>query len=95
MGVPVITMPGQTAISRGGVSILTNVGLPELIARSPAEYIEIARTLANDKKRLTTLHATIRDRMIASPLMDAKRFAFDMENAYRTIWRTWCQESTS
>jgi protein O-GlcNAc transferase len=93
MGVPLITMPGQTAISRGGVSILNNIGLPELIAQTPAEYIEIARTLANDKNRLATLHATIRDRMTASPLMDAKRFASDMENAYRTIWLAWCQKS--
>jgi protein O-GlcNAc transferase len=92
MGVPLVTMPGQTAISRGGVSILTNIGLPELIAQMPAQYIEIARTLANDKKRLSNFHATLRDRMIASPLMDAKRFTSDMENAYRPIWLAWCRK---
>jgi predicted O-linked N-acetylglucosamine transferase (SPINDLY family) len=93
MGVPVITMPGQTAISRGGVSILTNAGLPELIAQSQPQYIQIARALANDLHRLTTLRANLRDQMSASPLMDAKRFAIDMEDLYRTIWGKWCQDS--
>jgi protein O-GlcNAc transferase len=89
MGVPVITLAGPTAIGRGGVSILNNVGLTELIARSPEEYVQLAVGLANDKARLGYLRSTIREQMKLSPLMDAKQFAIDIENAYRQMWRTW------
>ena len=42
MGVPVVTLAGRTAVARGGVSILSNVGLPEFIARSEQDYVDIA-----------------------------------------------------
>jgi predicted O-linked N-acetylglucosamine transferase (SPINDLY family) len=90
MGVPVVTMAGQRAVSRAGVSLLTNVGMPELIAQSPQEYVSIARELARDLPRLAQLRATLRSRMQDSPLMDAPRFARDIETAYRTMWRTFC-----
>ncbi len=89
MGVPVITLAGPTAIGRGGVSILNNVGLTELIAHSREEYVQLAVALANDKARLSHLRSTIREQMKISPLMDAKQFAMDIENAYRQMWRTW------
>lgn len=92
MGVPVITLAGRTALERGGVSILTNSGLTELIAKTPAEYIEIAAALALDVNRLAGLRQAIRPQMRQSPIMDAKQFALDMENAYRQIWQRWCTE---
>jgi predicted O-linked N-acetylglucosamine transferase (SPINDLY family) len=48
MGVPVVTLVGQTAIGRGGVSILQNLGMPELIADTAAEYVRIVSELASD-----------------------------------------------
>ena len=78
-----------------GVSLLTNVGLPELIARSAEEYVE-----KGDKRwraicrALATLRAGLRDRMRQSPIMDATRFAVEVEAAYRTMWRSWIQKST-
>jgi predicted O-linked N-acetylglucosamine transferase (SPINDLY family) len=90
MGVPVVTLAGKIGVARAGVSILSNVGLPELIARTPEQYIQIAMDLANDRPRLAELRATLRQRMKDSPLMDADRFARDVESAYRTMWRTWC-----
>ncbi|HTV47745.1 MAG TPA: tetratricopeptide repeat protein [Phycisphaerae bacterium] len=87
MGVPVITLVGKTAVGRGGKSILTNVGLPELIAQTPEEYVQIAVKLAKDMPRLAELRKTLRQRMEASPLMDAKRFARNVEAAYREMWR--------
>lgn len=90
MGVPVVTLVGQTVVGRAGLSQLVNLGLPELIAHTPQQYIQIAAELANDLPRLTELRATLRQRMQASPLMDAKRFARGMEDAYRTMWRNWC-----
>jgi predicted O-linked N-acetylglucosamine transferase (SPINDLY family) len=91
MGVPVITLAGQTAVGRGGISILSNVGLHDLIARSTEEYIQIASSLAADVNRLQQLRSGLRDRMLASPLCDAPRFARNLESAYRQMWRNWCE----
>jgi predicted O-linked N-acetylglucosamine transferase (SPINDLY family) len=66
------------------------VGLPELIARSAEEYVSIAAGLAKDLPRLAELRGTLRARMRGSPLMDGKRFARDIEQAYRQMWRNWC-----
>jgi len=90
MDVPVITLAGKTGVSRSGVSILNNIGLSDLVANSIDEYLSIAQTLAQDIPRLTELRSTMRQRMKASPLMDAPRFARNMEAAYRSMWRAWC-----
>ena len=83
MGVPVISLAGKTAVGRAGFSILCNVGLPELVARTEEEYVQIAGDLANDLPRLNDLRSTLRRRMEQSPLMDAHRFARNIESAYR------------
>jgi predicted O-linked N-acetylglucosamine transferase (SPINDLY family) len=74
-----------------GTSLLGNVGLPELIARTPEQYVRIAADLAGHLPRLAELRRTLRGRMKQSPLMDAPRFARDIEAAYRQMWRNWCQ----
>jgi predicted O-linked N-acetylglucosamine transferase (SPINDLY family) len=91
MGVPVVTLAGATAVGRGGVSLLSNVGLPELIAADTEQYVGIAASLAGDVKRLGELRCTLRQRMEQSPLMDAPKFARNLEAAYRQMWRTWCE----
>jgi predicted O-linked N-acetylglucosamine transferase (SPINDLY family) len=91
MGVPVISLAGSSHVSRVGVSLLSNIGLPELIAATAEEYIHLAVNLANDAHRLKELHGTLRQRMQKSPLMDAPEFARAMEAAYRQMWRTWCE----
>jgi protein O-GlcNAc transferase len=93
MGVPVVTLAGQKAVGRGGVSVLHNVGLPELIAETPEQYVQIAANLAKDLPRLAELRRTLRPRMQASPLMDAPRFARNVEAAYRQMWRNWVSEA--
>ena len=90
MGVPVVTLAGKTHASRVGVSLLTNVGLPELIASDAAEYVAIAAAFAGDPSRLAALRTSLRARMAASPLMDGPRFARNVESAFRTIWGDWC-----
>ena len=95
MGVPVVTLVGKTVVGRAGLSQLTNLGLPELIARTPEEYVRIAAALARDLPRLAALRATLRERMRNSPLMDAPRFARDIERAYREMWRQWCARLSS
>lgn len=90
MGVPVISLVGPTVVGRAGASQLQNLGLPELIATSREQFVEIAVRLANDLHHLSTLRATLRPRLKASPLMDALRFARNIEAAYRKMWRDWC-----
>jgi predicted O-linked N-acetylglucosamine transferase (SPINDLY family) len=90
MGVPVVTLAGQTAVGRAGVSLLSNLGLPELIAQTPEQYLSIARDLAMDLPRLARLRRQLRPMMQSSILMDAPRFAADMETAYRQMWVNWC-----
>jgi len=91
MGVPVVSLVGRTAVGRGGVGILSNIGVPELIARTPQQYVQIATDLARDLPRLAELRRTLRGRMQASVLMNAPRFAGNVEAAYRQMWRNWCQ----
>jgi predicted O-linked N-acetylglucosamine transferase (SPINDLY family) len=93
MGVPVITLAGRTAVGRGGVSILSNLGLTELIARTPGEYVEIAVAVASDLAGLAHRRAALRERMQASPLMDAGQYAAAVEAAFRQMWRSWCGRS--
>ena len=90
MGVPVVSLAGNTAVGRGGLSILSNVDLPDLVARSEEGYVRLATELANDIPRLSHLRSTLRQRMEQSPLMDGRRFARNMEAAFRAIWREWC-----
>lgn len=90
MGVPVVSLVGATATSRGGASLLHAVGLGELVAQTPDQYLEIASGLAGDPARLAALRAGLRERMRASALMDAQRFTRELESAYRLMWRSWC-----
>jgi predicted O-linked N-acetylglucosamine transferase (SPINDLY family) len=90
MGVPVITCVGHTVVGRAGLSQLSNLGLPELAGWDDAEFIRIASELANDTARLADLRASLRARMQASPLMDAPRFARNIEAVYRDVWQKWC-----
>ncbi len=90
MGVPVMTLAGNRFAGRMGASLMHMVGLPELVAESPEQYVETAATLAGDPERLVALRAGMRERLSASPLMDGAAFARKMENAYRSLWKAWC-----
>jgi predicted O-linked N-acetylglucosamine transferase (SPINDLY family) len=90
MGVPVITLAGNRHAGRVGVSLLTNVGLPELIAKDENEYLDIAVKLAGDPSRLADYRATLRQRMAASPLCDGPAFSRRFEGALRAAWVQYC-----
>jgi predicted O-linked N-acetylglucosamine transferase (SPINDLY family) len=91
MGVPVVTIIGNTPVSRAGWCQLSNMGMPELAAKTPSEFVKIATELANNWPRLAEYRATLRRKMAASPLMDQKRFAESIELAYRELWINWCK----
>ncbi len=90
MGVPVITLVGTTVVGRAGLSQLTNLGLQDLAATTPQDFIERAVDLASDLPSLTSLRAGLRERMKRSPLMDGAGFARGIETAYHAMWRQWC-----
>jgi protein O-GlcNAc transferase len=90
MGVPVVSLTGQTAPGRAGKSLLTSVGLAELVCRGAAEFVQATARLCGDRQLLRELRQSLRGRVEASPLMDAPRFARNMEAAYRQMWRQWC-----
>ncbi|MDR3518043.1 MAG: tetratricopeptide repeat protein [Azospirillaceae bacterium] len=74
-GVPVVTLAGDRHAGCVGVSLLTRVGLADLIAPTPDAYVAIAAALAADGERRAILRATLRPRMAASPLCDRAGFA--------------------
>jgi predicted O-linked N-acetylglucosamine transferase (SPINDLY family) len=90
MGVPVVTLIGKTPAGRAGLSILASVGLGELAAHDPDQFVAIATKLAGQRPRLAEWRRTLRQTIQQSPLMDAPRFCRNMERAYREMWRNWC-----
>jgi protein O-GlcNAc transferase len=93
MGVPVVTLRGHRHAGRVGASLLTQIGLTDLIADSIEEYVEIAVALFSNPGRLEDLRRALRPRMAASPMCDEGAFASKMEAAFRTMWQHWCQGS--
>jgi predicted O-linked N-acetylglucosamine transferase (SPINDLY family) len=95
MGVPTVTLVGDTVVGRGGVCLSMNMGLPELIAKTEEEYVQVASSLAGDLEHLSALRQTLRARLQQSPLMDAPRFARNLESVYRDVWRRYCAKKPS
>jgi protein O-GlcNAc transferase len=91
MGVPVVTLRGDRHAGRVGASLLTQIGLMDLITSSVDEYVETAVALARDPARLAALRQSLRPRMASSPLCDSRAFARKMEAAFRAMWQRWCE----
>ncbi|MEO0588085.1 MAG: tetratricopeptide repeat protein [Planctomycetota bacterium] len=93
MGVPVVTLATALHAGRVSASILTQLDLPDLIADTPDAFASIAANLAADAPRCQHLRATLRQRMLDSPLMDGPAYAQRVETAYRQLWRNHCATS--
>ena len=89
MGVPVVTLKGETHGARFGASLLENAGLAELVAKSTAQYAEIAKLLAGSPETLQMLREKQRDMLLASPLMNFRQYVQEVEAAYEKVWRRW------
>jgi protein O-GlcNAc transferase len=79
MGIPVVTLAGSTHASRVGESLLGEVGLGDLVANDPAEYVEKAVALALDGARRAKLREELPAAVRASVLGDSARFARSLE----------------
>jgi protein O-GlcNAc transferase len=89
-GVPVLTLAGDWAVARRGLSHLTALDLPEWIAYTPDEFVKKAVAFVAEPGKLAALRQGLRDRMLHSPLCAAAEFAERVEAAYRAMWREWC-----
>ncbi len=90
MGVPTITLPGETFAARHSLSHLSNAGLADWAANDLAGYVALAVAKASDLDVLADLRARLRTQMKASPLCDAPRFGIGLDAALRHAWRAWC-----
>ena len=87
MGVPTLTLAGDTLLSRQGASMLTSAGLPDWIADSREDFVAKAALLSGDVTALSDLRAGLRDQVRVSSLFDAPRFAHDLEEALWAMWQ--------
>jgi len=87
MGVPVVTLAGNTTVSRQGASILSAAGLPEFIAGSEDDYVRCVREMAQDLPRLNAIRQGLR----AHHCADAANLTRHLEAAYARMWQTWCK----
>jgi len=84
-GLPVLTRRGSAFAGRVAASLLTAVGLPELIAESAEDYESLAVTLARDPARLKALREKLDAHRATAPLFDTPRLARDLETLYRQM----------
>ena len=93
MGVPVVTLSGETLGSRFGASLLVNIGAEALVAHTEEEYIALAVSLAGDTQTMDALHTGLRGMLAQSPVMDAAGYGAAVGAAYEQVWSIYEQHS--
>ena len=93
LGVPTLAHAGSTFLRRAGLSLLTNLGLDELVAYSGYEYVRKAVALGREPAAIVRLRHGLRDRLASSPITDARRYTRNVEGLYRKAWIEWCGQS--
>ena len=93
MGVPVVTLDGESHVSKVSGGILRRVGLDDCVASCVEEYVEIAVRMAGDLRGLAARREGLRTQVASSPLTDGARITRELEDVYRWMWRRWCESS--
>ena len=93
MGIPMVAMPGDAFFARMGYSLSTAAGLTDLLAKDEAHYADIAVGLAGSIAALNRRRLGQRAIVEASALMDEKRYARNVEIAFRDMWRDWLKRA--
>lgn len=91
MGVPVLTLGGNSFSERVGETIIANVGLADWVVHSPEQYVRCATRHASDLDSLRTLRQTLRNTLMTSPVADSQAFSRKLEKAFRGMWEDWCR----
>jgi predicted O-linked N-acetylglucosamine transferase (SPINDLY family) len=81
-GLPVLTCRGETFAGRVAASLLSNIGLPQLVAATQADYERLAIELATDPGRLAALVGKLADQRLTTALFDTARFTRHLETAW-------------
>jgi len=84
-GLPLLTLRGNSYVSRVSAGFLANLGLDELIATSYEEYEDKAIKLARDPGELSDLRSRLTRARKTSPIFDTERLARSIEAAYRQM----------
>ena len=92
MGVPLVTLAGDSCVSRRGVSHLSAIGLEGLIANDLTGYVKLATDLATDFFRLRAIRGMLRERVLASLLGDGPAYTVHFQSAVRNMWSRWCRD---
>lgn len=87
MGVPTLTLTGETLLARQGVSLLAAAGLENWIADNVNDYVDKAISLSRDLPERSVLRAGLREQVRESALFDAPHFARGLEDALWGMWR--------
>ena len=87
VGLPFLTLVGDTFASRVGASMLNAIGLPELITYSENEYKNKAIEIATNPILLKKIKKKLEKNKISKPLFDAKLFTKNVESAYKKIYK--------
>jgi predicted O-linked N-acetylglucosamine transferase (SPINDLY family) len=78
-GLPVVTKQGRQFAARVAASLLTAVGLPELITESEEDYERLILNLAQDRQKLSAIKATLEENRRTEPLFDTQRYTRHLE----------------
>lgn len=84
-GLPVITFKGSNFASRVSQSLLTALGVPELVAEHPDHMVDLAASFAQDPSRLKRIRQKIAQNRFIAPLFDTERFTRHLERAYELM----------
>lgn len=95
MGVPVLTLPGKTHASRVSASLLHRMGMDAWVAGDEAQYVRICQAARSKPEALDRRRQSMRQAYLNSPLGDGAAMARDLEVAYCSMWKRYCEESTT
>ncbi len=90
MGVPTVTLVGDTFAGRHAASHLTAAGLQEFCTYSIDAYVDLAVDWARRPEGLSTLRSELRKRVSTSPLNDQIRFGHNLSAVLMRLWSEWC-----
>ncbi|QWF69556.1 tetratricopeptide repeat protein [Methylomonas paludis] len=85
-GLPVLTCAGESFAGRVAASLLTAIGLPELITTKPTDYQALAVELAIQPDRLAAIKAKLAANRLTTPLFDCARFTAHLEAAFTQMY---------
>lgn len=86
-GLPVLTCQGETMFARVASSLLSAIGLPELITTSPVQYEERAIYLAAHATELRDIREKLEKNRLSMPLFNTERKVKEIEELYEDIWK--------